>query len=460
MATARSSELGTKSIDRLLWEQGLPASIGFLVLSLNIVIDTIFVGNWIGPNAIAAINVVLPVSFFISALGMAIGIGGGSIISRALGADNKKKVFKTFGNALTATLVLVSLLVIAGLTFIDALIPMFGGKGELFEPAKVYYRIILYGVPVLALNMMYGNVIRSEGKPKHAMYGMIISAVVNIVGDYLFIKVLDYGMAGAAWATALSYVMNFIYYIWFYRSGKSEIRLRLSNLGLDMPILKEIGALGFVTLSQQAVISFIYLIVNNVLFEMGGEAAVTVYAIVGRLLMFALFPVLGVMQGFVPIAGYNYGAAQPKRVHESINKAIMYAFILALIIFGIIQGFAEGIASVFTNDAAVMAEAPNAIRWVFAATPIIAFQLIGSAYFQAIGKAVPALLLTLSRQGFFFVPLVLILPQYLGEWGVWLSFPIADFLSTVVTALFLNIEIRRDLKPRELDAERIVEKRL
>jgi len=182
------------------------------------------------------------------------------------------------------------------------------------------------------------------------------------------------------------------------------------------------------------------------LFDLGGESSVAVYAIIGRMLMFALFPVLGVTQGFLPIAGYNYGANLNHRVRESINKAIMYASIVALFVFGFIMFFAEEIVSVFTSDTQILTETPDAMRWVFAAIPIIAIQLIGAAYFQAIGKAIPALILTLTRQGFFFIPLVLILPRYFGELGVWISFPIADVTSTIVTGYFLNREIRLKLK--------------
>ena len=161
--------------------------------------------------------------------------------------------------------------------------------------------------------------------------------------------------------------------------------------------------------------------------------------------MFALFPVLGVTQGFLPIAGYNYGAHKFARVRESINKAILYAGGLGLFIFALIMLFPEAIVSVFTTDTDILSETPHYMRWVFAATPIIAIQLIGSAYFQAIGKAVPALLLTLTRQGFFFIPLIFILPHYFGELGVWISFPAADVLSTIVTGYFLNREIRKTL---------------
>ena len=445
MKANRSEALGTEPISKLLIQQALPASIGILVMSLNILVDTIFVGNWIGSIAIAAINVVLPVSFFIAALGMAIGIGGASIISRALGANDSGKALKTFGNQITITLVLTISMVVLGLAFINELIPAFGGKGAIFEPAKVYYRIVLYGVPVLALSMMGNNVIRAEGKPKFAMIAMIIPSVGNLILDYLLINILDMGMEGAAWATTVSYICCFFYIVWYFKSNNSELKIDISHLGIDWPILKEMSALGFVTLARQAVVSVTYLLMNNILFDLGGESSVTVYGIIGRMLMFALFPVLGVTQGFLPIAGYNFGAGNYSRVRESIKLAILYACGVALLIFTVIMIFPEAIVSVFTQDELVLKDTPNAMLWVFAAVPIIGIQLIGSAYYQAIGKATPAFLLTLTRQGFFFIPLVLIIPGYLGEIGVWLSFPIADTLSTLVTAYLLWRETRTKL---------------
>ena len=457
MAKVSSEQLGSEPIGKLLVKQAVPASIGILVMSLNILVDSIFVGNWIGSIAIAAINVVLPVSFFIGALGMAIGIGGSSIISRALGADHKEKALKTFGNQITLTLLVTVAMVVVGLYFVDSLIPAFGGKGAIFEPAKIYYVIVLYGVPLLALCMMGNTVIRAEGKPKFAMIAMIIPSVGNLLMDYLFIYVFDWGMHGAAWATTIGYFLCFAYVAYFFLSKNSELKLNGSHFGLDRPILKEIGSLGFVTLSRQAVVSIIYLLMNNILFGLGGEAMVAVYAIIGRMLMFALFPVFGVTQGFLPIAGYNYGAQQYDRVKETIYTAIKYASILATIVFIGLMIFPAEIAGLFLSDrsdlsaldlatnAFVLEHTPSAMRWVFAATPVIALQLIGAAYFQAIGKAIPALLLTLLRQGFFFIPLILILPNFLGELGVWISFPIADVLATIVTGLYLRKEIKSTL---------------
>ena len=428
-------------------KQALPASIGILVMSLNVLIDTIFVGNWIGSIAIAAINVVLPVSFFIAALGMAIGIGGASIISRSLGAGNPEKALHTFGNQLVLTLAITLVLAVAGLGFADVLVPGFGGKGDIFDPAKTYYTIVMYGVPVHALCMMGNNVIRAEGKPKFAMVAMMIPSVGNLVLDYVFINLLGYGMQGAAWATTGSFFLCFAYMLWYFRFGNSELKIGAGHLTLKAGIVREIGALGFVTLARQAVVSVTYLFVNNILFRLGGEASVTVYAIIGRMLMFALFPVLGVTQGFLPIAGFNYGAGKYRRVVESITIAVKYAALLALLVFAFIMAFPDTIVRVFTTDAEILERAPGAMRWVFAATPVIALQLIGAAYFQAVGKAVPALLLTLTRQGFFFIPLILILPGLYGEKALWMSFPIADVLSTLVTGFYLFREIRLRLKP-------------
>ena len=440
-----SHDFGSETIGKLLIKQAVPASIGILVMSLNILVDTIFVGHWIGSQAIAAINVVLPVSFFIAALGMSIGIGGSSIISRALGAKEVPKAFRTFGNQITMTLLLTVILVCFGLYYIDGIIPAFGGKGTIFEPAKIYYRIVLYGVPFLALSMMGNTVIRAEGKPKFAMYAMMIPSVSNLVLDVLLINVMDLGMMGAAWATTGSYFLCFAFILWFFLSKNSEMKISWPHFKLQKTIVSEISNLGLVTLSRQAIVSITYLLMNTILYDFGGETSVTSYAIVSRMLMFALFPIFGITQGFVPIAGYNYGAHNYERVKQTIRIAITYSMAMAFLIFVLLIGFPELITRMFTTDPLVIEKTPVAMRWVFAATPIIAVQLIGSAYFQAVGKAVPALLLTLSRQGFFFIPLIFILPLWYGELGVWMAFPVSDVLSTLVTAFILYTEVKTKL---------------
>ena len=445
MNKTNSSNLGIEPISKLLFKQALPASIGILVMSLNILIDTIFVGQWIGSIAIAAINVVLPVSFFIAALGMAIGIGGSSIISRSLGSDNIQKAKYTFANQITLTILITVSFVFIGLYFIESIIPLFGGKGGIYEPSKIYYTIVLYGVPFLALSMMGNSVIRAEGKPKFAMYALMIPSIGNIVLDIVFIKFLNMGMAGAAWATTGSYILCFMFIFWFFASDKSELKIKTHHLSLKKPIVKEITSLGSITLARQATVSITYLLMNNILYSYGGEVSVTAYAIVGRMMMFSLFPVYGITQGFLPIAGYNFGAKNFERVKEVIYLAIKYASFFATLVFLVLMIFPEEITKVFTSDADVIRETPAAMRWVFLATPIIAIQLIGAAYFQGIGKAKTGLILALLRQGILFVPLILILPLFFGETGAWISFPISDFLATIITGIVLIREVKKRL---------------
>jgi len=440
-----SKDLAKSDIKSLLIKQSIPSSVGILFMSVNILIDTIFVGRWIGSLAIAALSVVMPITFFISSLGMAIGIGGSSVLSRALGAGDKEKAVNVFAHQLMMTLLVSSLFVIAGLFFGDEILYIFGAKGKIMEPAKIFFLPILLAVPFQALCMMGNNVIRAEDKSKHAMNAMILSAIANLVLDVLLIKVFNMGILGAAIATGSSFVLCFAYILWFFLV-KSELKLQWHNFVWSRKLSWEIISMSFVTFARQGVISVLMVLLNHTLFAQGGEQAVTVYGIISRMLMFALFPVLGITQGFLPIAGYNYGADNKARVRESITLSIKYAGALAIFIFIIILVLAKPIVGIFTTDAKVIAETPGALRWVFAASPIIAVQLIGAAYFQAAGKPVKALMLTLSKQGFFLIPLILIMPHFFGIFGVWVSFPIADVLSTVVTGIFLKKEMNTHLK--------------
>ena len=455
MSTKKSTALGTQPISKLLVQQAVPASIGILVMSLNMIVDTIFVGRWIGPLAISAITVVIPVTFFIAAIGLAVGIGGSSVLSRALGSGDDDKALRVFGNQITLTFLVSGLLAILGLVFQNTLIEFFGADDSFKDMALTYYRIVLYGIVMLAMCMMGNNVIRAEGKPKFAMYAMILPAIGNIGMDYLLINVLGYWMEGAAWATFASYAVCFAFIVWFF-IFKSELRIVPKCLVLTRKIVSEISGLSSVTLARQGVISVLTILLNNVLINYGDALDVASYGIISRMLMFALFPVIGVTQGFMPIASYNYGANQYARVRETINTSILYAGGLALAIFIIIMIVPDFFVSWFISDSNAQAQAvadnkvlmertPNALRTVFAATPIIVIQLIGAVYFQAIGKAIPALLLSLTKQGFFLIPLILILPNFFGVWGVWIAFPIADVLSTVVTGYFLRRDVKNNL---------------
>ncbi|WP_237275128.1 MATE family efflux transporter [Tenacibaculum ovolyticum] len=441
-----TSKFGTEKISKLLLKQAIPASIGILVMSLNMIVDTIFVGRWISVMAIAAITVVLPIAFLISSIGMGIGIGGSSIISRNLGKGNTLKAFNVFGNQISLTVGLSLLFVVMGTLFCFPILQLFGANGTIVAPATEYFHVIIYGVPFLAFAMMGNPVIRAVGKPNYAMFTMILPAIGNIILDIIFIKFMNLGMFGAGLATSISYAISGLFVLWFFLSKNTELKIIPKYLKINFLILKEIIALGGITIVRQGTISVLIIILNYTLFKYGGEISIAVYGIINRVMMFALFPVLGVTQGFLPIAGYNYGANDSKRVKESIKVAILFGTVIATFIFILIMIFPTQLVSLFTNDKELLSRTPNALIIAFLAIPVITTQLIGSAYFQAAGKALPALLLTLLKQGFFLIPLVYILPKFYGINGVWMSFPIADILSTIVTFFFLQKEIRLNLK--------------
>lgn len=441
--TSNKDSFGTAPLSKLLKAQSIPASIGILVMSVYGIVDTIFVGRWVGAYGIGAITVVMPITFLISSIGMSIGVGGASIISRAFGEKNEEKAYKVFGNQMMLTLTLALLFVSLCYLFQDDVLNAFGGKGALLEPAREYFGVTLIGVPFLAWSMMSNNVIRAEGYPKIAMLTLLVPALTNIILDPIFIIGFDMGIKGAAWATSISYIASALFTIWFFIKGKSHLKINISSLKINFSIIKEIGAIGSVTLARQGAVSLLSVVLNNSLFAYGGEIALSAYGIASRMLMFANFPVLGITQGTVPILGYNYGAKLYDRVRELVALSMKTATVVALLIFTIIMSFTPYIVQAFTNDPVLIAQTIPALRLIFLATPLIAVNMIGGAYFQSIGKAVPALLLTLSKQGFFLIPLILILPKYFGLYGAWYAFPIADVGATIVTYIFFKRETRK-----------------
>lgn len=433
---------GQAPIGNLLLKQALPAAVGILVLSIYGIVDTIFVGRYVGALGIATITVVLPISFLISSIGMSIGVGGASVISRSFGDGNNKKAYNTFGNQIGMTLTLALLFVGIGYVFAEDILRLFGGKGDVLQPAKDYFSIILIGIPFMAWAMMGNNVIRAEGYPRVAMYTLIVPAVFNIVLDPIFIIWFDMGLKGAAWATSLSYMASAMYSLWFFLLGKSSMKMRMEWFKPNLKISTEIASLGAVTLARQGTVSLLAIVLNNELFTYGGEQGLSTYGVINRVMMFANFPVLGITQGFVPIAGYNHGAKLRTRVIESIRLAIKSSTLVALIIFVLILTFAGTIVSIFTEDQNLIDLSVPAMRKSFLATPLLAFSLIGSAYFQAIGKAKPALLLALSKQGIFLIPLVMIMPALFGLEGIWYAFPLADTGAAIISYYFLRKETK------------------
>lgn len=441
-ASNYNQDYGTAPLSQLLREQAIPSSIGILTLSLNGIIDTIFVGRYVGAEGIGAITVVLPIMYLMASIGMAIGVGGSSIVSRAMGAENQSRADLTWGNMVGLTIGLSTALTIACFVAQNAILGSFGAQGGILQPSRDYFSIILIGVPPLAWAMMTNNVIRAVGAPRVAMRVLIIAAVVNMILDPVFIVWLDWGMTGAGWATTIAYICSAVFTAGFFIIRDTGLRFHLSALIPNPGIIREMGSLGFVTLARQASVSLFYMLLNNTLFRYGGEIAISSFGIVNRFMLFAIFPILGITQGSVPIIGFNYGAALWQRVRDMIYLSIRTATIIALLIFVIIMVFTPYLVQLFTTDIELINTTVPVMRTIFFMTPLLAINLIGSAYYQSIGKAIPALFLTLTRQVIFLIPLVILLPIWLGLRGVWLSFPIADLGAALITYVFLRKQMK------------------
>jgi len=455
---SKSESLGTEPIGRLLAKQAIPAAIGFAVMSLNMIVDTIFVGKYIGELAIGAISIVVPISFFMSSFGMSIGMGGASIVSRAMGAGDKNKAQLAFNNQITLTFIFISLFLVLGLVFKDGIINLYGASGSIRSLTDIYYTIVMYGVPFLSLSMMANNNLRAEGKANIAMLALLIPSGLNMILDWIFIMKLGYGMEGAAWATTISYFVTGVFMAGYFLSGKSELKVTPSLFPLKWYIVKEIFIVGSVSLIRQTAISILTIVLNAMLLkhgamipDLGGEKAISVYGIATRVSMFVFFPLIGIAQGFVPIVGYNYGAKKYDRVYEAVRLSSRVGLLIASILALMLLLGAEYVPMLFTEeqDLALRKYTPDAIFIIFMATPLLVYQLIGASFYQALGKGVPALLLTLTKQLFFLTPFAILLPPIFGLKGIWYAFPIADVLSAAVCFYYLRRGVKK-LKEEEL----------
>lgn len=451
MAKNQAEDLGVLPVGKLLFKQAVPASIGFMVMSINMVVDTFFVGNKIGDDGIGAISTIMPIIFLIAAFGMAIGSGGSSIVSRALGANDKEKASYAFNNQITITLIINVVLFVTIFLLKDPLLTLFGAVGTIRPHAKQYLDLLLMGVPFLSWAMMANSNLRAEGKPRVAMMVLLAPALVNVLLDYILIDYYDLKMYGAGVATIISYLASALISIVYYGFKFGELQISFAHMKLKWNTVKEIISLGSVNLIRQGIITVLAVIVNMQLLEyaytenISGEEGISIYGISSRIAMFAFFPLIGVAQGFVPIAGYNYGARKYNRVRQVVKLSLIWGTALAILVCGLIILNSENMAYLFLKapEDRVIRVIDTSVSLIFLGSPLVIFQMIGASYYQALGKALPALMLTVTKQGFFLIPLMLILPRFYQLNGVWYSFVIADVLTAVVCLYFLILGLRK-----------------
>ncbi|MDR2194520.1 MAG: MATE family efflux transporter [Treponema sp.] len=448
----QTDRLGSGRIGKLLFEFSMPAIIGMLVNAIYNIVDRIYVGQGVNPLGIAGITIVMPAMLALQAASMLIGVGANSLFSIRLGEGRRDQVEKIMGHAF-ALLFLVPGVVIAFLfIFMDDVIRLLGASEAVFPFAKTYLRIILYGGFFSAMGPGINHFIRSDGHPRTSMLTQIIGALLNIILDPIFIFGFGWGIAGAAWATIISQFVSFVWVIYYFNSKYTALRFRLTEMRLGLKLTVDIIAIGFAPFAMQLAMSLVNILLNQRLSAYGGDAAVAAMGIVYSILIVIFMPLQGLNQGAQPIMGYNFGAKKFSRVRKTYKWAVVSGTIFASAGFIIAELFPAFFIGIFSKDTGELLNlGVRCLRISVLLFPAIGFQIITANYFQAVGKPGQGTLLSLSRQILFYIPLLFLFPAFWGINGVFFAMPIADMLSTLLSALVMSVELKRlnDLVRRE-----------
>ena len=444
------NEMESTKISKLLLKFSLPAIVGMLVSALYNVVDSAFVGRGVGDLALAGITVSLPLMTTFMACVMLIGMGATSLISIRMGEKKGEEAEQIIGNALVLFIVIGLSLTVIGLIFLEPILVAFGASPDVLPFAMDYMRIILLGSVFMAVGLGMNNFIRAEGNPKIAMNTMLIGAVTNIILDYVFIFIFNWGIKGAAFATILSYTVTSTWVLYHFLKGNSKLKIKVENLRLNKLAVRGIMVVGFPTFAMQITNSIQHLILNKSLAHHGGDMSLAAIGIIMSISTLLVMPAMGISQGAQPIIGYNYGAKNYGRVKDTLKLAIVSATSIVTLGYLISIIFPTQLISLFNEKPELIELGTHAMAIFFKFLPLIGVQIMSASYFQAVGKATQATLLSLSRQVFIFIPLLVIFPLKWGLEGIWWSSPISDIAAFVVTGIWLWIEIRHLSKTEEL----------
>lgn len=442
MIDNKNNILDDDRIGLLLFKLSLPAFFGLAVMALYNVVDTVFIGRYVGPIGIAALTIVFPIQMLAVGIGQMTGMGSASIISRLIGAGRISRAESTLGNGITAAILSSIAILVAGLISADHILKMMGASEATLPLARDYLIIILFGIFFQISAMTLNFSIRSEGNARISMIGMIIGALLNIVLDAIFIVRFGMGVKGAAIATVIAQFVSMLYFIVYYLFGKGLLKVHLKNLLIRWEILRAILAIGVASFARTIATSLSVIFINRVLLSYGGDMAVTVYGITNRVVMFAIIPPIVISEGLQPILGFNYGAKRYDRALRALRLAILTTTVCCVVAFLIIYLFPEVLILIFTNDSMVVAMGTHATRRMFPLLSLVGFIMVGSITFQSIGKATYSFITAVSRSVLFLLPSVLILPHYFQLDGVWLAFPVTDALSFLMVMMLLIPQLK------------------
>ena len=431
-------ELGTEKIGKLLKQYALPAIIAQTASSLYNMVDSIFIGQGVGPLAISGLAVTFPLMNLSTAFGTLVGAGAAAMLSVLLGQKNYKAANKVLGNVVSLNIIIGLLFMALALIFIDPILYFFGASENTLPYAKEYISIILIGNVVTHLYFGLNAAMRSSGNPKKAMGLTIFTVVFNTILDPIFIFVLDMGIAGAAWATVIAQTIAMLVVLHHFNDKTRPFHFEKGILRLDMRVAKDSLSIGMGPFLMNAAACLVTLFINQQLRKYSGDLGIGAYGICNRFIFMFIMICMGLNQGMQPIAGYNYGARQYSRVKEVFWKTAKLAMVMTTLCFIFGMFFPETAVGIFTHDKELVELSAKALRINVLVFPIVGFQMIATNFFQSLGMVRKSVILSLSRQILFLLPLLYVLPLWFGANGVWMSFPISDALATLLTVFMLG----------------------
>ncbi len=441
MKEEKKNILDNDRIGHLLFKLALPAFVGMFVMTLYNIVNTIFIGRFVGPLGIAGLSIVFPVQMISMGIGHLMGMGGASLMSISFGAGNISRAEHALGNAVTCTFIASLILMAFGLVKIDFCLTVLGASETILPYARDYMRIIMIGLFFQTFSMAFNGLIRSEGNAKVPMTGMLAGAILNIILDAIFIIYLNMGVTGAALGTVIAQMVTVSYFLYYYLSNKSRLKFHMKYFVIDWRILKSILAIGVSAFVMSVAGSISALFVNRLCLFYGGDIAVSAYGIINRIVMFAIMPGIVISQGLQPIIGFNYGAGRHGRILKALKIAIAASTAFCVAAFIFLELFPHVFIGIFTDDAGLIALTSHAIRRIMATAYLIGFIIMGSTVFQAIGRPVQAFVTATARSTLFLIPLILILPRFIAMDGIWWSFPVAEVLTTCLTVTLFTRQV-------------------
>jgi putative MATE family efflux protein len=440
----RTKELGESTIRKLLFKFSLPATIGMLINAIYNIVDRIYIGNSpdLGTLGLAGITISFPITIIMMALAVLFGIGGATLFSIKLGEKKPDEAESILGCSFVLLVISSIVFTISSLLFLRPILSAFGASNDVLPYAVEYMRIVLFGAIFQGISMGGNNFIRADGSPKIAMISMFLGAGFNIIFDPLFIYVFRWGMTGAALATIGGQALTAIWVLIYFHGKKSSRKLRFSKMRLDLMLVQLITSTGTPAFLTHFANSALNIVLNMNLAIYGGDLAVSTMGIINSLQTFILMPVYGINQGAQPIIGYNYGAKSATRVKETLKWAILSATAIAVLGYIVILLFSRQLIAMFNRSSDLLDFGSKAIIIWFLLLPVVGFQSVGARYFQAVGKARPAIFLTLTRQVIVLIPTIIILPKFFGISGILYAAPLADLVSAFITGIWLLNEVR------------------